>query len=221
MKINQIIEAVSKDKALQDIEKVFFGNLKKSKEQDTEVEDVLYAAVRNFIENPYIENKRNALHALRYLHDLKPYYPNDLIPKAKIAYRGTQVKEAHYLKAANGEHISRTNKGTDVDKLKEWLELETMYNPMSEIQSWTTDKSIAIGFATKNHLTGSYQGNYPYPAVMMADVDDSFILTAKLTNLISRVLHAGDEHEIIRVSEKPIKVKMLIKKSWYAFAMEE
>lgn len=213
MKINQIIEAMSKDKVLQDFEKIFFGDLKKSPERDTSVEKEMYKAIYNYVEYPSFEHKKLAHDSLTHLLQIKQYYPDDLIPKAKIAYRGTQLGLGAYKKIIAQNKIDGNG----------WLNLDKTYKPSSVIQSWSTKKNIAGIFALNRDMWITELGDLKYnpkdpsvryPGIISVNVDNTFVLTSKLTNLMSKLVHGDKEYEIIRVSKAPINGKVLIQKSW-------
>ena len=203
MKINQVIsEDITKPITKDDIENVFFGNLKKSSEADTQIETELYNIIHQYIRSSTHFKKRKLADALKFLKGIKNDYPNDLIPKAKIAYRGTAVNDEAYEKVKN--HGKRRKRW-----VFNWLEVDFTYKPQNELQSWTTDFRTARTFAI-------LQSNFfkQRPAIIQAKVDDDFILTAKITNLIFKLYSKGEEHEIFRVSNQPIKGTLIVDSNW-------
>lgn len=182
-----------------DIEKVLFGNLKRNKERDTQTEMLLFRTIRSFINDPKPDIKRKTATALTMLNALKKHYPNDLIPKAKVVYRGTKVNYNTYEKLKLDPTLSR----------RKWVTLLHTYQPMSKIQSWSTKKKIAEFFAEKISSSPN-----DFPAILMVIVDDSFIMTSKLMNLIANATSIGSEYEILRLGNKPIRVAIQVKKEW-------
>lgn len=200
-----INEDISRPITTDDIEKVFFGDLKNAGEKDTEVENEIYAALDEFIDGlEMTEAKPKLLKILKNLHRLKPKYPDDLIPKAKVVYRGTSASEQIYKSLILAKDDIRADGEYNYS---------FMYHPRSEIQSWSTSKRVAKIFAELNAF-----GVTETPAIMTTAVDDHFILTAALTNMIRRKslghVVSGDEHEIIRISKEPMKTKLTVSGKW-------
>lgn len=187
-----------------DIEKVFFGSMKGT-EKDTEIEKRIFAIIVEFIEGyghaSYAKN--DAFQVLKHLQSLKNVYPNDLIPKAKIAYRGTGVKSDYY------EELF-TMYPDEVPSSKIY-EQDYVYHPRSALQSWTTNIQMASDFALGNAVSIGFP-----EAIIKVPVDDDFILTTKITNMINKkaLTRMSGEDEIIRISKQPIKGKLLVYGSW-------
>ena len=206
MKINQVIsEDITGPITKDDIENVFFGDLKKSSEKDTEIEHQIYDYIRQYINVADEYKKPNLIQILNHLKELKPHYPEDLIPKAKVAYRGTKVKPPIYRKIWKQFKVGKF----DADKFYEY---EFVYRPKSSIQSWSTSQKVADRFA---YASNDFK-NERLPAVIKVKVDNDFVLTAKITNLISQTIPGlnDPEHEIMRVSNHPIEAKILIHGTW-------
>jgi hypothetical protein len=212
-KLAGLNEAITTD----DIEKIMFGNLKREPEGDTEVEYDLYTDIENFIKKSTPANKAKASDSLNSLKGLKSDYPQDLMPNAKVAYRGTQFTQDDY--AALIDKIDFDN----FDKVPNWIKMPFTYKPRSQIQSWTTSKTIAIMFACKGTdyefnpgepPRSQWWSRTPYPAVIQVAVDESFILSTKLSSKIASELHGVNEKEIIRIDPSPLQGSALIHKDW-------
>lgn len=182
-----------------DIEQVLFGNLKKNKEKDTDVENDLLQKIRSFVWSHHPTNKANAFKVLNRLKTIKKYYPDDLIPKAKTVYRGTYVSKITYELVYKKSLTSR----------KEWISLQYTYQPKSKIQSWTTNRDIAESFVRISKMDWD-----EYSAILQAKVDNSFIMNSKLMNLISQDVLGEKEDEIIRINAKPINVIIQVRSDW-------
>ena len=204
MKINEFTK-IDPEK---DIENVFLGDIKRSSEPDTEMESKILDVLRKFIgADPGELPRAETYKLLKQLEKIKNLYPDDLIPKAEYVYRGTKVKKKVY------DYILDN---FDIDDLPDIIEAETSYTPKSNIQSWSTDYDIAEDFSLNHkmsyHWTMDDFKSEVLPAVIKAKVDSTFILSSKLTNLISVTVDdiQAEESEIIRLSKRPIKVDLLL-----------
>lgn len=214
MKINQIIEQsivefdddkdaenLTGEITTSDIEKIFFGNLKMSPESDTAVEKELFRRIDRFIGSGSEFTKDRLTFALKKLMPLKSKYPDDLMPKAKIAYRATLVDDSIYASVKNNGVKNKSG----------FLEVTYHYKPQSELQSWTTDFDVALKFAQK------YMPQVYNPVILETSVDDNFIMNSKITNMIIDRYHKGRydrESEIFRISKAPMNVLLMVWPSW-------
>lgn len=201
------LAGIVEDLSPRDFERVMFGNFKNALEPDTDTEYVVFKALHQFIDHATPANKAKASSVLKQLQALKPHYPKDLIPNSKVAYRGTQLRRKDY------EKIARKYLNSD----QEWIKIDYVYKPQSEIQSWTIDLGIATRFAVDGNTgTGKTYNSYshPQPAIIQAKVDNTFIMNTELTNALADDIHGLAEHEIIRLSSEPLKTLVLIKRSW-------
>jgi hypothetical protein len=208
MKINQILQL---HEDIKDMEKIAFGNLKQAEEKDTEWEAKVFQALRNFVAYADPANKTAADAVLKDVHDLKAKYPNDLMPNSRTAFRGTLFTKSHYKKfltTVDPDLIDNSDRDIYVGDI--------MYSPRSPIQSWTTDEHTANAFAAtgESFMGTDWQDERPYPAIIEAVVDDTFIFNTTLTNKIAQYNHIDDENEIIRTSGAPIKCKIYVLASW-------
>ena len=208
MKINQIIEDIKKS----DIENVFFGDLKGSSEKDTDVEAELYKIVAYYIGNSDDADRGRMVKIFNDLQRLKPYFPNDLKPDAEYAYRGTKVMSSIYQSIYDDVVLDR---GTDINRNHGWFYHYFDYKSRALLQSWTTDLNVAEDFSGRDFR--NFHDSVPsLPAIVKVDVDDDFILSTKITNLINdREFGMDDfEYEIFRISNKPIKAMLFIRPRW-------
>jgi len=198
--INSLAESTNMD-----FEKVAFGNFQNRRERDTEDEARIFRALRSFIGSATPKNKATADAALKELLHLKSRYPDVLEPDVAVCYRGTQLQKQDYMKLA----AQRGN-----EKL---LRIDYTYTPRSSIQSWTTKNKIAASFALNGGEildSGWKRRSHPYPAIIQATVDQTFVMNSGFTDQLSNEILGQSESEIIRISNAPIKAVMLIKDKW-------
>jgi hypothetical protein len=210
-KLAGLTENIARD----DIEDVMFGNLKKNRERDTDIEHQLFLDIKNFIASATPSSKGTAVSSLSDLRHLKSQYPDDLTPNANVVFRGTQFKQSVYDSLL--EKI-------DLNKSLKWITLPFNYAPRSNIQSWTTSKKMAGKFACQGQahdvddhhapMSKYWISSEPFPAIIEARVDESFILSTKLTSKIAMAMHGHNEREIIRIDQSPIQAKALIHIDW-------
>jgi hypothetical protein len=196
-----------------DFEKIAFGDLKKSGEADTEFEADVFDALRNFIQMSNPSNKADADAILKDVHVLKAKYPNELVPDSKFAFRGTQLQSAKYREFL--EYYS-SDELANMDQFDLMHVADIMYTPRSPIQSWTTRESIAVQFAAAGDLAAGYkwESQFPYPAVLEAKVDSTFIMSTDITNQIADLNNIAHENEIIRTAGQPISCKVHVTADW-------
>ena len=211
MEMRNIIKLL--ESADHDMEKVAFGYLKQHYEKDTEWETKVFRAVRNFISTATPQNKAIADAILKDVHALKSKYPNDFQPNAHTAYRGTQLKAPNY-KAFLADYSEE--KLASMDPHSAIHVADITYNTKSPIQSWTTNEDLAFAFAAaaEGYSGDNWREDQPYPAMLIADVDDTFIMSTTLTNKIAKYNDLDHEDEIIRTSAQPIKCKVYVLVSW-------
>ena len=207
-----------------DFEKIFFGDLKKAFETDTDVESEVYHSIADYIESNTDSNKDSLQKTLHQLRNVARKYPADLLPNSPVAYRGINATKELYQKV---HELFVENPLDD-----EWIVIDGnfSYTPYKEIQSWTTTREIAAAFAASSdetidrdlsiHEYDPEDGN-DYPIIIKANVDDSFILNAKLTNLIAHDILDKKEYEIIRITRDPIDAKFIMNRQWLIDACEK
>jgi hypothetical protein len=210
MKIKQLLQLREDDK---DMENVAFGNMRKHDEKDTEWEENVFQALFDFISSATPANKAVADKILKDVQAIKSKYPNELMPNATNAMRGTQLPKERYeniLASVDWDAVNR------MDPFDAYHVGDISYTPRSPIQSWTTAEEIAYSFASSGDadLDGEWMHAHPFPAVMYATVDDTFIMSTSITNHIAYLNGMSSEHEIIRTSAQPIKCKLHVTVDW-------
>ena len=193
----RLYEFDAKAEAKKEFEEVLFGDAKGDPERDTEEEEIMYDAIAEFIEDPSTHNKNRLFIKLQHLKKFKEVFPNDLEPEASRVYRGTTIQTSKLFELFdNSDNLTVNEKG--------YLEIPFVYQPKSNVQSWTTSYHIATRFAEVN---GPSRAN----AILYTDnVDDSFVMNVSITNLISNVRIDRKENEIIRASGEPIKCQLML-----------
>tara|TARA_R110000851_G_scaffold8408_4_gene32339 strand:- start:1184 stop:1846 length:663 start_codon:yes stop_codon:yes gene_type:complete len=188
-----------------DFEKIAFGNLKGAEEVDTDFEHAVYDALETYI----IDNMgSDLLPFVEKLKQLQKQYPEDLIPNAKVVYRGAQMTDTMYTWLA-GEYDNLSDGEFTMIGIRD-------VTPYTNIQAWTTQFDIAMGFALESWYSGSagkWSRALPRPVIYKANVDSSFLLNTGLTN---RFFSSGDqpEYEILRVATNSIKAEVIVAKDW-------
>lgn len=213
MDINRLkhLAGLNEEVTPDDIQKVFFGDLKGSPEKDTEKESKLFNSVEDYIDQATPGNRVKAEKIISDLMSLKQYYPADLVPNAKVVYRGL--------------NLSDDKKNLYVDVLKDniknlrynrWYKLtDFQYTPMTNIESWSTKRNVAAAFAAnRNEDPDSFDYREGYPVIMMTTVDDSFVMSSKLTNMMSYRNFQSKEFEILRVSNSSKPCTLLVYGDW-------
>ena len=204
MKINELYNVKEDiyDITTNDIENVLFGDAKKADEKDTKIEKQIFHIINDYLANmPGPDEKTNAIYVLRQLYKLRNKYPEDIIPKAEKAYRGTIINKNFMKKLL--KKVKNPPVFLPHDRGARHYAIPYLYTSKSEIQSWTTDPGIANYFAheSERDQINAQDGVTPIPVIIECDVDETFMLTAALTNIISEY----EENEIIRISKKPIQ----------------
>ena len=173
----------------------------------------MFVALHNFISSATPANKAFADKILKDVQTIKSKYPKELMPNATNAMRGTQLPRERYeniLASVDWDAVNRMNPSSAYDAGN------ISYTPRSPIQSWTTDENIAYSFAASGNADGDGEWSKfnPFPAVMYATVDDTFIMSTSITNHIAYLNGMDSEHEIIRTSAQPIKCKLHVTVDW-------
>jgi hypothetical protein len=185
--------------------KYLFGEFTKYynsvKEMDTPQEKQIFSLIRNFIRGEYVGKTRDEIlvKALFDLHKCKSKYGKILKPKTSVLYRG----------------ITISKKDVNIDKLKKDSPLnldfeksfDYVYKGRSKVQSWTDNYKTAIYFAEET-WEETPNRNELYIAILKANFKQSEILfDSSFLNTLSKSVGYGEENEIIRIENKPIKVK--------------
>ena len=199
----RLYEFDTKARAEKDFEKVLFGDLKKSTEKDTKVEKSIFQKLKRFITNPSPDNKEAAHKALQYLKKFKEIFPGDLKSQHEIAYRGT-VMNAEEFKEKFSKIINKK-----MYKNGKIIKIPFTYRAKSEIQSWTTNESVAKKFSEKMPYIKkrASQMRSNIPLIVTTKIDDTFLFNPTLTN---RVTEKYTEYEVIRLSKRPKRCTLII-----------
>jgi hypothetical protein len=213
MNFDRLRQLAGINEAIDDFEKVAFGDLKKSDEADTEFEAAVFYALGEFIQMADPSNKAAADEILKDVHALKAKYPDELIPDSKFAFRGTQLppdKYREFLEYYSDDDLA------NMEQFDLMHVADIMYTPRSPIQSWTTRESTAVHFAAAGDSGAGYkwESQFPYPAVLEARVDSTFIMSPDITNRIADRWRIAQEHEIIRTAGQPISCKVHVTANW-------
>jgi hypothetical protein len=213
MNFDRLRQLAGINEAVKDFEKVAFGNLKKSGEEDTEFEADVFDALSNFIQMSDPSNKADADAILKDVHALKAKYPDELVPDANFAFRGTQLQSAKYRELL--EYYSDDDLA-NMEQFDLMHVADIMYTPRSPIQSWTTREFTAVNFAAAGDSGAGYKwwSTFPYPAVLEAKVDSTFIMSTDTTNRIADHNNIVHENEIIRTAGQPISCKVHVTADW-------
>jgi hypothetical protein len=213
MNIDRLRQLAGLNEDEKDFEKVAFGDLKGSDEEDTNFEDKVFNALDNFIQYASPSNKTDADAILKDVHALKAKYPDELVPDAKHAYRGTQLSVDKYKKFLA---MYPAEKLETMDQFSFLHVADIMYTPRSPIQSWTTNDYTAMNFAATGETAAGYDWvvDFPFPAVLEARVDTTFIMSTNITNRIADKHNLPHENEIIRTDGSPMSCKVHVIVDW-------
>ena len=213
MNFDRLRQLAGINEAVKDFEKVAFGDLKKSGEADTEFEADVFFALKHFIQYASPTNKVNADAILKDVHALKAKYPDELVPNSKYAYRGTQLPIDRYKEFLE---MYPADKLVEMDQFDIIHVADLMYTPRSPIQSWSTNDYIPMSFAATGEADAGYDwmSRSPFPAVLEANVDSTFIMSTDITNQIADYNNMGHENEIIRTAGQPISCKVHVIVDW-------
>ena len=194
MRLHELLESIE-DRAYKDFQKFLFGDIKSANEKDTKLEKEIYDIIKDYMFNNTKERNAAAKDVLDYLHQYRNVFPDDLIPDSDTVYRGTNVTDEFYHFMAREHQLEDDERSGKVDFNNiNWYKTDYVYKPKSFIQSWTTKFRVAEQFS----------GDHTNSVILEAKVDDDFILSTALSNLISKDAGQGEEHEIIRISGNPI-----------------
>ncbi len=195
----QVITEMAKSACEKKFQDYVFGEFNKMGELDTKEEERIFKTIWEFAYSSTPAHKKKVIPALQILKGCKEHYKEILKPKKSILYRGIGVSPK----------IAKTiNFDTSVDK---YWSGEYIYKARSKVQSWSETWKIATKFAKLE-----YEYDYSDVAIMLeVKLDDSFIFTGDFMNKISRKHGYGNQNEVMRVGDAPIKAKVYIEKSHY------
>lgn len=202
-------EAKIPDSIVQKYGKILFGTARRLPETDTEYEAKQWKAIFQYFKS--YQNKADNI--FRELLKLKKYYPVLKGDSQKTLYRGLRfgIYSDEFKKFSITKQILQHIKSgiyNDEKNIKdrkkhygiEWFTLDKTYtyHPINLGESWSTKISSA-------KISSNIRGGY----LMMGNVPHSErIFTAETSDKLKDKLDLMDEYEVVRVSKKPLKVKI-------------
>ena len=187
-----ILDEATKSECDKKFEKYLFGEFQ-YKEDDTKKEAAIFKLLKNFVMNNKVT--ANLPKGLKELESCKEYYRSALMPKAKTVYRKTDIKNT-ILKKLEWKKSGRN------------YVAEMNYKAHRKIQSWSSNKAMVIEFES-NYYPNSDKSKTT-AVILKTNIDNSFIMNAGFMNKIDKYVKFDSEYEIIRFSNKLIKVKAYI-----------
>ena len=218
--------------------KILFGNLRKLPEKDTKLERETLRKVYDFIHDSFGKYmSKSVSEVLHELLKIKKEYPDVLEPNSySQLYRGITLQSRRPGHEKMFEDVKKqilAIPATDLKQLqkhrysKNYFELPKpiTYKPLSEVQSWTLSSDVATIFSGENELREGtisvFFAAKPPRKEMLFNTD--FTNTAG-NYALSGPNYIGAEHEIVRISKKPLKCKVLVyaslmnpEKQWQEF----
>lgn len=142
-------------------------------EPDTPAEEGIWDQVHNYVSSP--GNYGRVKKAYADLIRCKGSYPAQLDPSVKTIYRGINITLKTALKLVNVKKLDQTAKVGP----KQMIGHETKYYPRHEVESWSSNASVAYNFAKgENSVAGP--GYYEFSlADLKRDLADLKRLVAK------------------------------------------
>ena len=126
-------------------QKVFFGEKKGKPEVDTPIEAYLSFEMTKWVRDFTGSMDKTFFDALSLFQKYNDTYPLDLIPKAKILYRG--------LRGVSHKLLKRVDIRTWKKAGANWISSSASYKPISKAESWTTKRYSAASFAFGHEWT--------------------------------------------------------------------
>lgn len=160
-------------------------------EEDTPWEQKLYWTLKKWAEASNDKEAKYFASLKSDLDKLKKEFPTIMQPPAgKLAYRGTMIKVQSIVPT-----IQKTINWTFVRTQGEEFALlaKIPYTPTRVAQSWSVDKSTAVGFGN-DALAGQAVG-----VVYVGKINEDFILNPQTLGAIGE-----DEKEVIRIASKGV-----------------
>lgn len=222
MKLHKIYESIITENNIEGCIKKFghelFGQELGGKELNTPLEHRYHDTIIDFTDNMYGEEIQGEFFEMvNNLKGCMEQYPEVLVPENSTIYRGTMIPLYYFTD--NNEPINYDGCNSFV------------YRAKSRIQSWTINPKTADGFGDNSRLNliaNSLNFNdYNTPETRkellndLLNMDlflsfklnyqtnpDEFLFKSKYFNLLS---YNGDEDEILRVTNIPIKLNTCIK----------
>ena len=179
----------------------FKGFYKKEVEKDTPIEKDVFKRIIKFVQGEYVDAKKDEIliKALMDLKDCKNKYKQILEPDKTELYRGTIVKKSEL-------------KNMDKCEKKYYLKGTYTYKGKSKIQSWSPSFASAGLFAE----VPDYKESTHIPAILKYNFPKkSLLFNTKFLNAMAQYNDYGDEDEIIRIENTPIKCEIYVFESDY------
>jgi len=172
-----------------------FGDILGKKEKDTKTEKEISDDLEDFvIGNLDGRSKDKLVSAFKKLKKCTKHFPKELIPEKNVLYRGVHMGAKRFRD--NVIKVVVDKKGGITGTMK--------WKAKGAIQSWTTKKDVTETFAT------SYDDDDILGIIMKAKFSPKDLLfSSKFLEKFKAKLGQGieNEHEIIRISNKEIKVE--------------
>lgn len=192
------IEEGVKEDCIEKFKRVLFGEFR-NKESDTQKESKIFDKIVSFIQDN--SHSKTVVDAFKELEGCKEFYKEELVPNAKVIYRGSQLSRA----AAKKLKI--------IGKKSSYYIAETTYKPHKEIQSWTASFKVAKSFKGEYGPKG---GRNTIQVIYEMDITKrDFIMNSKFMNKIASDSNVHSEDEIVRINKSPVKVIVYIHKKDY------
>ena len=206
---------------------ILFGDARQKGESDTTYEKFRFEELQQFLAHDYGKRlSKDAVNTFKELLKLKKQFPEILVPKYKYVYRGIPVHKDKHPKRMQkiGKMMLPWLNDMQLDGLKQvkgqlstqdWVQApqQITYTPTNEVQSWTTEFSVGEGYAGANAERQTHELFY---CLLRAKPPKSEMLfNTDFTNLVFDTIDVkkdvlAKEHEIIRVSKKPIKCDVFL-----------
>jgi hypothetical protein len=191
-----------------------FGHELGGKEMNTGLENNYVRDIHDFTDNKYGEETTpEFMKALKTLKGCMKQYPEVLTPNSTFAYRGVTIPIKYFIDNRQVINFENSN--------------EYIYKANNPIQSWSTAFDATTHFGFDDHINEIADDidfedyNSPENRLKLLELlikhkvrigftlqyqpnEDEFIFNSKYFRLLSHNTH---EDELIRFSDKPIKVK--------------
>ena len=196
-KQHNIDEGVKED-CIEKFKRVLFGEFR-NKESDTQKESKIFDKIIDFIKSS--THSKTVVDAFKELEGCKEFYKEELVPKAKVIYRGSRLKPMEVKKLKI------------IGKIPSFYLSKMTYTPHKEIQSWTASFKIAKSFKGEY---GPKAGKSIIQVIYEMDISKrDFIMNSKFMNKLSKDSNVKTEDEIVRINKAPVEVTVYIPKKAY------
>jgi len=213
-----VYEALLQEKVTSDCAKKFgdwlFGEFRKKKEKDTDIENNYFEYLVSFIEGSFMKDGKTKL--LTVLKDLKKCmesYPDILQPNTNNLWRGSSLDTKTINSLRNKykkQPFSIINKMKFGISLFYLIDENWVYSPKSVVQSWSTKSESAVSFSLTNrwyHEAALYNTKFN---------KNELLFNSKFLNLMAKASLGNEENEIIRIGKKVNGCKLWVHELlWY------